>query len=302
MKMKKNLFLAFSLCLSFNVLLAQQTPVFSDYVYNQVLLNPAHAGFYKSTDLTLTYRNTASDFVGAPEVLSGVVNAPTKSENIGIGASVLSDRLGVANITSITGSIAYKIIFDFHDNRVKWWEYNPNTLTFGLSAGGIVYNEDLLSLGIQDDPEFAQNINEVVPKLGIGALYNRQQFYVGVSNTNLIASLYEDKNVSVGSPTYFYGGLRIYTDIFHTYILKPSFLAKYEKGFAPQFDANFTASYKNIIEGGLGYRTNNSANAMVAFNSQKKWRFMFSYNFALQEQVLDRSFGILISYRFGGDI
>lgn len=284
-------------------IMAQQTPVYSDYAYNQILLNPAHAGFYKSTDLTLTYRNTNSEFIGSPKVASAAVNGATRSENIGYGASVLSDKIGVANSLSITGSVAYKIIFDYHPNRSKWWDYNPNTLTFGISAGGIFYNEDLTSLNIQNDPEFAENINEVVPSVGAGVLYNRQQFYVGLSNSNLIASVYrDDKNLSIGSPTYFYGGLRVFTDRFETYLLKPSFLLKYESQSAPQLDLNFAANYKNIIEGGFGYRTNKSVNVLVALHSQKTWRFVFSYNFALEEQVLDKSFGLLISYRFGGNL
>ena len=90
MRTKKIVFAIVSL-LAFNqVLLAQQTPVFSDYVYNQILLNPAHAGFYKNTELTLTYRNTNSDFIGTPEVASLAVNATTKSENIGFGVSALA--------------------------------------------------------------------------------------------------------------------------------------------------------------------------------------------------------------------
>lgn len=280
--------------------IAQQTPVFSDYVYNALLLNPAHAGFYKNTDVTLTYRDTPSDFEGTPVVMSAAVNATTKSENIGFGVSVINDAIGVANVTSVTGSIAYKIIFDYHSGRARWWEYNPNTITFGLSLGGVFYNENLTELNIQNDPRFAEDINEVIPSIGAGFLYNRQQFYVGVSNTNLIASLYrDDRNLSIASPTYLYGGYRLFTDVFQTYMLKPNFLLKFENGSAPQLDANFTTNYKNLVEFGFGYRTNKSVNVLAAVHSNKTWRFLFSYNFAVAEQVLDSTFGVLLSYRFG---
>lgn len=278
---------------------AQQTPVFSDYAYNAILLNPAHAGFYKDTDVTLTYRNTPSDFEGSPNVLSAAVNGTTKSENIGYGVTAVNDNIGVTNVTSVTGSFAYKIIFDHHAGRAQWWEYNPNTITFGISVGGIFYNEDLTQLNINNDPKFAENINEVLPSVGIGFLYNRQQFYAGISNTNLLASLYRDeKNVSLASPTYLYGGLRIFTDKFETYMLKPNFLLKFENNAAPQLDANFTANYKNVVEFGFGYRTNKSINALVGIHSSKTWRFVFSYNFAIEDQILDNSFGVLLSYRF----
>ena len=291
------------ICLTFSSVKAQQTPVFSDYVYNALLLNPAHAGFYKNTDVTLTYRNVPSEFDGTPTVMSAALNGTTKSENIGFGASVVNDAIGVANVTSVTGSFAYKIIFDHHYGRAKWWEYNPNTITFGLSVGGVFYNENLTQLNIQNDPRFAEDINEVVPSIGAGFLYNRQQFYVGLSNTNLIASLYrDDKNLSISSPTYLYGGYRIFTDLFETYMLKPNFLVKFENGAAPQLDANFTTNYKNILEFGFGYRTNKSVNVLAAVHSNKTWRFLFSYNFAVSDQVLDSSLGILLSYRFGNSL
>ena len=283
---------------------AQQTPVFSDYVYNALLLNPAHAGFYKNTDVTLTYRDTPSDFEGTPNVISAAVNATTKSENVGFGVTAVGDRIGLTNAVSVTGSIAYKIIFDHHYGRAKWWEYNPNTITFGLSVGGIFYNEALTDLNITDDPLFAEDVNEVVPSVGVGFLYNRQQFYVGVSNTNLIASVFrEDKNISIASPTYLYGGYRIFTDVFQTYMLKPNFLLKFENGSAPQLDANFTTNYKNLFEFGFGYRTNKSVNALVSLHSQKSWRFLFSYNFGIGDQeILDNTFGVLLSYRFGNSL
>ena len=291
----------FNLLVLFNInnIVAQQTPVFSDYAYNGILLNPAHAGYYQETDVTLTYRNTPEDFEGAPKVLSAAVNGTTKSENIGFGIAAISDQIGVTNLISLTGSFAYKIIFDHHYGRAKWWEYNPNTLTFGISAGGVFSNEDLVSLNLQNDPKFAEDINTVVPSLGIGVLYNRQQFYVGLSNTNLIASVFrEENNLSLTSPTYFYGGYRIFTDVFQTYMLKPNFLLKYEQGASPQLDVNFTANYKNLLEFGFGYRTNSSVNVLASLHSNKTWRFQFSYNFAVAEQVLDNSFGIQLSYRF----
>jgi len=286
-----------------SVIIAQQTPVFSDYVYNALLLNPAHAGYFQNTDVTLTYRNVPSEFEGTPTVMSAAVNATTKSENIGFGVSVVNDAIGVANVTSITGSLAYKIIFDHHYGRAKWWEYNPNTITFGLSVGGVVYNEYLTELDIVDDPRFAEDVNTVVPSVGVGFLYNRQQFYVGISNTNLLASLYRDEqNLSIASPTYLYGGYRIFTDLFETYMLKPNFLLKFENGSAPQLDANFTTNYKNLFEFGFGYRTNQSVNVLASIHSQKTWRFQFSYNFAITDQVLDSTFGVLLSYRLGNSL
>jgi hypothetical protein len=82
-------------------------------------------------------------------------------------------------------------------------------------------------------------------------------------------------------------------------MIKPSFLLKYEKGLTPQLDANIAGNFRNLFEFGFGYRTNKSVNVLASVHASPNLRFLASYNFAVADQLLDKSFGFLISYRFG---
>ncbi|TEB41356.1 type IX secretion system membrane protein PorP/SprF, partial [Flavobacterium circumlabens] len=80
---------------------AQQTPVFSSYNYNTVLLNPAQAGFHQNTDLVLTtdgYFNSAVD--GSPRSFDISVNTLAWSDKVGLAAGISRDEIGVTNTTS----------------------------------------------------------------------------------------------------------------------------------------------------------------------------------------------------------
>ena len=78
--------------------LGQQTPVFANYNYNTVVINPAHAGFYPNSDITLTNRGYLTQVEGSPRNIGLTVNTPLRSKNMGLGAGVYSDQVGVTTI------------------------------------------------------------------------------------------------------------------------------------------------------------------------------------------------------------
>jgi len=247
MNYNKTIFIGTLLSVVFTTVKAQQTPVYSEYAHNSILLNPAHAGYNRGTDIALANRSFVSDLEGLPATSSLTVNSSTGNSHIGFGITALSDQIGVTSSTGLTASLSYKLIFDHHYKRAQWWDYNPNTLTFGISAGAVWYKEDLLSLEIQNDVAFSENINATLPTVGVGVLYNRNQFYVGLSNTNLIGGVVKRRNLELDSPTYAYGGYRLYTNRFQKVQIKPNFLLKYITDAPYQLDLNVAVN--NQIEG-----------------------------------------------------
>ncbi|WP_299261779.1 PorP/SprF family type IX secretion system membrane protein [uncultured Aquimarina sp.] len=278
----------------------QQTPVFANYDYNAILINPAHAGFYPNTDVTLTNRGYLNQIDGSPRNIGLTFNTPLNSRNVGLGAGFSSDKIGVTTATSLFASYAYKIIFDHNYNRARWWSYNPNVLSFGITGGILLYNENLQELGIQNDPNFENNINTTIPTIGIGILYNREHIYVGFSASNvLVNSLASDDNINLDNPLYAYMGYRFFTTRFQELMIKPNVLIKYVSGAPIQTDLNLTVNYKNRIEGGLGYRTNSSINFLAGFYFFDHWRLLYNYNQTLRSNPINNTHGIILSYRFG---
>lgn len=278
----------------------QQTPVFANYNYNTVIINPAHAGFYPDSDITITNRGYLNSVEGSPRNIGLTFNSPIGTKNMGLGAGVLSDQVGVTKTTNIFGAYAYKLVFDHNYSQARWWSYNPNVLSFGITAGVTFYNEDLLSLGIPDDPNFASNVNTVVPTLGVGVLYNRERIYLGVSSPNVLgSSLSSEKNINIVNPVYAYSGYRFFTTRFEEVLITPSILIKYVSGAPLQADFNTTINYKNKIEIGAGYRTNSSLNFLAGFHISNHFRVLYNYNHALRNTPVNNTHGIVLSYRMG---
>ncbi len=278
----------------------QQTPVFANYDYNAILINPAHAGFYPDTDVTLTNRGYLNQIDGSPRNIGLTFNTPLNSRKVGLGAGFSSDKIGVTTATSLFASYAYKIVFDRYYNRARWWSHNPNVLSFGITGGVLFYNENLQELGIQNDPNFENNINTTIPTIGIGILYNRERIYVGFSASNILGnSLASDDNVNLDNPLYAYMGYRFFATRFQEVMIKPNVLIKYVSGAPIQTDLNLTVNYKNRIEGGVGYRTSSSINFLAGFYFFDHWRLLYNYNQTLRGTPINNTHGIILSYRFG---
>ncbi|MGY3791696.1 PorP/SprF family type IX secretion system membrane protein [Aquimarina sp. 433] len=300
--MRKYIYLLMAVMLSsyYNNTRAQQTPVFSDYYYNQVLINPAHSGYYSDTEVSLSNFGYLSGFEGNPRTFSGIVSTNAFENSVGISGGFISDQIGVTTATTIFASYAYKIFFDHNYNRARWWNYNPNVLSFGLTTGVLFFNEDLSRLNIQGDPNFQNDVNVTVPTFGFGILYNHNKLYIGFSAQNLFSnSIASDQNVNIQTPYYLYGGYRLYLSRFEEIRIQPSALIKFEADAPAQFDFNVSVNYKNKIEIGAGYRSSSSLNALAGFYFLKNWRFAYSYTAFNRDTPFNNTNGFILTYRSG---
>ncbi|WP_282089859.1 PorP/SprF family type IX secretion system membrane protein [Aquimarina algiphila] len=283
-----------------NTIEAQQTPVFSDYYYNQVLINPAHSGYHQNTEVSISNFGYLSEFEGNPRTFSGIFNTNVFKENVGISGGFISDQIGVTSVRTVFASYAYKISFDHNYDRARWWNYNPNVLSFGLTTGMLFLNEDLSRLNIQGDPNFENDVNVTVPTFGLGVLYNHDKLYIGFSAQNIGAnSINSDQNVNIQTPYYLYGGYRLYFSRFEEIRVQPSVLAKFEPDAPAQFDFNVSVNYKNKIEIGAGYRSSSSLNALIGLYLFKNWRFAYTYTAFDRNTPFNDTNGFILTYKSG---
>ncbi|PWB25187.1 PorP/SprF family type IX secretion system membrane protein [Flavobacterium sp. HTF] len=279
---------------------AQQTPVYSTYNYNTVLINPAHAGFYENTDMVLTtdgYFNSAVD--GSPRSFDVSLNTLAWSDKVGLAAGISHDEIGVTNTTSFFTSYAYKIHFN-SGKEEKASGYNSTFISFGLTAGGMLYNENLTKLGLENDPEFQEDINVFTPTLGLGFLYNRENLYVGISAPNVLNSAFNSKNnTNLENVYYGYFGYRFFKGELEDVVITPGFLAKYTEGAPFQADLNLLVNYKNKVEFGGGYRTSDTVNLLAGFYIKDNFKIICTYNKSFDNVVIPDTFGLVLNYRFG---
>ncbi|TDS12540.1 type IX secretion system PorP/SprF family membrane protein [Maribacter caenipelagi] len=292
--------IAFVLGALINNTMAQQTPTFSEYNYNPYLVNSAFAGLAPSAEIGISNTETFNQFEGSPKSFALSFHTPLNRGKIGLGAGLIRDEVGVTTSTSVFATYSYKIFFDTKKNRPYWQIYTPNSFSFSISPGVQQYQENLLELGIMDDPNFAMNINATIPTLGLGFLLNLADVYVGFSTPNVIGDmLVSDDNVEIYVPYYGYLGYRFFSSKFEELMIKPNLLLKYENGAPFQADVNIAVSFRNRFELGTGYRTNSSINLLAGVYLFKNIRAIYSYNLATNDSPLGNTHGIIATYRFG---
>jgi type IX secretion system PorP/SprF family membrane protein len=257
---------------------AQQAPMYTHYMYNTLSVNPAYAGSREALTLTALHRSQWVGFTGAPVTQTFTAHSPLKNEHIGLGLSILNDKIGPTNNTSVFVDYAYIIKLN---ERSK--------LAFGLSAGVNIYNANLntLQLDQQTDPSFQTNINNhATPNFGFGAYYSRERFYAGISVPNILQNSYlaSSKNTTnsvTGTEQrhyFFIAGTMI--KLSDNLEFKPTTLIKVTSGAPVQ--ADLTASFivvKKLLLGAM-YRTGDSFGGLIGFDITEFLNLGYSYDWS----------------------
>lgn len=279
---------------------AQQTPVFSSYNYNTILINPAHAGYYSDIDIAMTTNGYFNSFDGSPKNVDLSVNKSAWSDRLGLAAGISHDEIGVTNTTSFFTSYSYKIYYGSDYKAGQPRSANSKMISFGVTAGAMLYNENLTELGLEFDPEFQENIHTFTPTVGVGFLYNYNKFYLGLSAPNVLNEAWNSKNnTNLKNVYYSYLGYRFFTSSREDLLLNPSVLVKYMEDAPFQADFNLLANYKNKLEFGGGYRTSNTINVLAGFHVSDHFRVICTYNKSFDNVVIPDTFGLVLNYRMG---
>ena len=91
-RLKSIIFIFVLILLSLNVV-AQQDPMFTQYMHNPVSINPAYAGSRGTLNIVGMHRQQWVGIDGAPKTLALSINSPFIKYNVGIGFTLLYDQL-----------------------------------------------------------------------------------------------------------------------------------------------------------------------------------------------------------------
>lgn len=278
MKTLKKISLAFILILGSLSINAQQTPLYTHYMYNTLMVNPAYAGSRDALTITALNRSQWVDFGGAPLTQTLSIHAPLRSEHIGLGLSILNDKIGPTNNTSAI------IDFAFIMNLTE-----KSKLALGISGGVNIFRANLSSLELteQNDPVFLNNIdNHITPNFGFGAYYSRERFYAGISVPSLLENSYSEISQTNGNTLigkeqrhyYFIAGALF--NLSPNLALKPTTLVKVTA--AAPIQADFTTSFIIMQKFMLGamFRTGDAVGALVGLDITDQFHFGYSFDWS----------------------
>jgi type IX secretion system PorP/SprF family membrane protein len=274
MKTLKKVILAVALISGSLNFYAQQAPMYTHYMNNTLSVNPAYAGSRDALTLTALYRSQWVGFKGAPVTQTFTMHTPLSNEHVGIGLSVLNDKIGPSNNTSVFLDYAY---------RFKLTE--KSKLAFGLSAGVNIYNANLstLQLDQQIDPSFQNDVNNhVTPNFGFGVYYSRERFYAGISVPGLLQNSYlaNGKDLTGKEQRHYFFIAGTMLTISENLAFKPTTLIKVTNGSPVQ--ADLTASFivlKRLLVGVM-YRTGDSFGGLAGFDITDQLHLGYSYDWS----------------------
>ncbi len=273
---------------------AQQYPVFSQYYFNELVINPAYAGNHVQLSLTSTYRNQWVNFPGAPRTFSFSGHTSLYNGKVGVGLLVNHDEIGSYGNQNVYGYYSYKIAFE------------NVTLSMGLQAGFNFLGADFSKLDLlnPNDASFA-SLNTYKPNFGTGIYLNFKNSFLGFSvpfilNSTLVSSV-DAFGSSLKEARYYFlrGGTYKSLNPKGTLKLNPSFLVRAQEGQPLSVDLNLGVIIHNIVSTGVSWR---SGDALIGFIDLKiSESFHFAYSFDMTGSSLNKfsngSHEFLLNYR-----
>jgi type IX secretion system PorP/SprF family membrane protein len=259
---------------------AQYEPHFSQYLNNELFINPAYAGSRGYMAATLLYRDQWTGMEGAPKTGTIGFHLPFSRDRAGAGLCIMNDRIGVSNHTAVFLNYAYHLRLTENDQ----------VLSFGLQGGIINAEERLRDVLIieQNDPEFASNVyHKLMPNFGFGTYYHTPRFYAGFSIPRFMKNKIDPFNQSVEYNRISIKNWHYY--LYSAYIarlsesvkLKPAVMCKLVSGAPLEADFNLNFLLREIFWIGAGYRTGDAIVFITQYQINKNLRIGYSYDYTL---------------------
>lgn len=265
------------------------------FSYNRIAYNPAYAGMTTGTNFTLMGRQQWVGIQGAPQTYNLTMNTPAPKLGGGIGATLISDRLGPLSTTSLNVAYAYNLRFGANEQFA---------LNFGASGGfgqkslngNFTYSQAVV------DPLLPQgnysSASKVVPNLGAGVHFSvfaadgvKEKFFVGLSGIDLLEPSYESlfQTAGNGSNSSVPRTFMLYTGYCHQINEKASFqpmVSVYSNGQSGVSKVPFqmnVATYFNLkpVVVGASYRLNDSFSGMMGAEISDRLFMAYSYDYTL---------------------
>lgn len=236
---------------------AQQDAQFTQYMYNTININPAYAGSRGAMSLFLMHRTQWVGLDGAPETNTASLNTPINNSNIGVGLSVVNDKIGPTTENAISADVSYTVQAS-----------EDYKLSFGIKGTANFFSLDRNKLlpENQNDPSLV-GFNKFTPNIGAGVYLHSDKTYVGLSVPNLIqTNRYNDNDVALFKEKinfYLIAG-RVF-DFSESVKFKPALLTKVVSGAPLQVDVSGNFMFFDKLVLGVAYRWDAAISAMAGF-------------------------------------
>lgn len=271
--------------------LAQQDPQFTQYFENNLFVNPAYAGSKGNLHVSSLHREQWVGFDGAPRSTVLNLHSPLKYESVGLGLSMVNDKIGPLNQTMMYADFSYTLKFK-----------KERKLAFGIKGGinNISLNTAQLNTIENFDPKMLLNArNRVMPNFGLGVYYHTPRFFVGMSTPRFMQQSYNDIETNL-EKRHFFGIIGGVFDLSHTWKLRTTAQSKMTEGAPISVDLSATAIYLDKYWIGTTYRIDAAIGVFFQFKLNDQFKVGLASDFGTQrlQKYNAGTYELFVSYDF----
>jgi type IX secretion system PorP/SprF family membrane protein len=256
---------------------AQYDPLYSQYQFNTLTINPAYAGSRDVLSTMFLSRNQWVGFEGAPITRSFTAHTPLHHDYTSLGLSATHDQTGPLTQTLLFADYAFR------------FRISPKArIALGLKAGINQLAVDFNSLDRtpgQHDPAYDEgNLNKTMPNFGFGIYISHPAYYLGISAPRLIendfTSTESGNAVVAGSETRnYFVTTGVIFPIGENIKLKPSLMVRLAEASPINTDINLNLLFIDKLWLGGMYRPGSAWGAVTQYQISNQIKVGYAIEF-----------------------
>jgi len=260
-------------------------PLYTQFMTNPFLINPALAGTYPYYQIITNSRLQWAGFTDAP--ITNVISmfGPTINQSMGLGGYIMHDATGPTSKTSLNFSYAYNYAIA-EDLKIS----------MGLSVGLFQYKINGTGEIASYDPIYSQGqtFTQYGPDATLGLYLFSSTYHVGLASTNLLGNklkIGEDTAITdlsrLSRHYYLHGGYKYMVN--RELSIEPTIIFRKVIAIPLQVDFNVRVWYgkrqwdRSKIWGGVSFRSNDAVTIMVGYLYQRKIEIGYSYDIGINK-------------------
>ncbi len=280
---------------------SQQDPLYTQFMNNPFLINPALAGTYPYYQIML---NSRIQWVGIPDApMTNVISmfGPTVKQPMGLGGYIMYDVYGLTSVTILKGTYAYNYAIT-EDLKIS----------MGLDLGIKQFKIGGTGTVDQNDPVYKDGYvyTKVAPDASWGTYVYSSTYHAGLAINNLFGNKLdygEDtvyKKSKLKQNFYLHGGYKY--NISREFAIEPTMVFRKYTASPIQMDLDVRAWYgkrqwdRTKLWGGITYRTGDAVCILIGIIYQRKIEFGYSYDMGINKlrAYNSGSHEIMIGFKF----
>ena len=279
---------------------SQQDPIFSQYMFNPFVVNPAYAGSRDAVSTVLLYRAQWVGLNGAPTTGSLSMHAPVKATQMAWGVNIMSDQIGPTSTTFVQGTYAYRL------------RLLGGRLSMAVRGGyfSSVYDKSTLDFDDESDNKNEGGaVRAGVPNFDFGLYYHTPVFFLGFASSHLYQPSFKfsDQTSLNGGTNNFEINMQPHLVLSSGFVFnvndglkfKPSVYAKVMQNAPLNVDVNLSLLIKKKVWLGISYSSDGSVAGMIELNATDFIRIGYAYDIWMTQEINRMStHEIFIGYDF----